>query len=364
MKISTTAITLRDIDGMFRPFEHRKIQLHSRLVMAPLLRLMAEEGKPTAEAKLFYSRRSRHEVGLIITEPVAVDDAAASADSGMAHFFGGEALRAWKGIARSVHASGCKIAPLLCHVGMLRPPSGDFPHPDTPAIGPSGVEPGSLEQRGEPMSHDRMREVAQSFARAAVSAQRLGFDAVAIEGGGACLLEQFLRGGTNLRHDEYGGDLVSRARFACEVLHAVRKAVGSRFPIIFRLPDVWKKDGAEALVETPAELETLLKLLRDAQVDMFMCDVPEWNRPAFPGSPLSMAGWVRMLSGVPVMVSGGIGLHGQDLHPLGQGLRAGEYDLVAVGRALLADAEWGLKVRMAREESILPYHQKVWARLF
>ena len=97
MKLPTTALALRDIDLLFRPFTHRKIQLPTRLVMAPMLRLFADEGMPTVEMQLYYSRRAAQELGLIISEPVAVN-ASASLDEGMAHFYGGAALRAWKGI--------------------------------------------------------------------------------------------------------------------------------------------------------------------------------------------------------------------------------------------------------------------------
>lgn len=345
MKLPTTALALRDIDLLFRPFTHRKLQLPTRLVMAPVLRLFADAGMPTVEMQLYYSRRAAQELGLIISEPVAVN-ATASLDEGMAHFYGGAALRAWKGICRAVHRTGCKMAPLLFHAGML--------HPGEEAAGPSGIDPGSLQQRGETMNKENIRNIALDFARAAASARLLGFDGVVVDGAG--LVEQFLRPETNRRHDEYGGDMVSRARFACELVHAVRKAVGSRFPILFRLP--------EHCADSPQELEQLVSALCAAGVDIFACVGEMVHFPAFAGSPLNMACWVRMLSQRPVIAEGGVGLRADSLQQLVRSLVAREFDLVAVGRALLADAEWGRKVRLAREDSISPFHPGAVLHLF
>lgn len=357
MNTSSSMLSLREIDELFRPFLHRKLSLSSRLVMAPLPRLYAQDGVPTPEMLQYYRRRAAHLLGLIITEPVAVNDPAASADPGMAHFYGGAALRAWKGICRAVHASPCRIAPQLCHVGMLRS--------EPPAIGPSGIDPQSLELRGEVMSRGRIAAVVQAFACAAGDARRLGFDAVEICGGQGGLLDQFLRVETNKRTDEYGGSLTARTRFACEVLHAVRKAVGRGFPVIFRFSQTLPWQPSARLVNNPAELQELLHPLCEAGVDIFACDAAGREEgAAFHGSALSLAGWVRMLSGLPVITRGGVGLQPGRMNSLARRLAAHEFDLVAVGRALLADAEWARKIREGRESEILPFTRRAWARLF
>lgn len=350
MNEPSTALSLREIDILFRPFYHRKLALRSRLVMAPLPRLFAVDGVPTTEMLNYYTRRAAHMLGLVVTEPVAVNDAAAAADAGMARFYGGVALRAWKSICRAVHAEHCSIAPQLCHVGMLRP-AGDGATP----IGPSGVNPQTLEITGEAMSRERIREVVRAFGEAAHAARLLGFDAVEINGGHACLIDQFLRGKTNLRTDEYGGELPSRVRFACEVVHAVRKMVGRRYPVIFRFSQQTDSDLLGELVGSPAELEALVQPLCEAGVDIFACAGQKVHAPAFAGSPLSLAGWTRILSRRPVITDGGVGLPGCRLDWLARQLNAGEFDLLAVGRALLADAEWGSKVRAGREREIRPF---------
>ena len=71
-----------------------------------------------------------------------------------------------------------------------------------------------------------------------------------------------------------------------------------------------------------------------------------------------------MLSQRPVIAEGGVGLRADSLQQLARSLVAREFDLVAVGRALLADAEWGRKVRLSREESIAPFHPGAVLHLF
>lgn len=363
MKTTGAYLALRDISVIFSPFEHRKLDLPTRLVMAPMARLLAQNGVPTPEMLRYYRRRAEHQLGLIVTEPVAVDDSAAAGDSGMAQFCGGAALRAWKGICRAVHATPCKIAPQLCHVGMLRPAAGDIPNPASPAIGPSGIDPLTRDKRGETMSRERIRSVVQSFAAAAANARLLGFDAVEINGGAACLLEQFMRPETNQRTDEYGGSPEARMRFVLEVLHAVRKSAGRRFPVIFRFAQYSPGWETTPLVTSPAELEQMLKPLCEAGVDIFACSGAGVDRPAFHGSALNLAGWVRLLAQRPVITGGGVGVE----HGIQGALRrfmAHECDLLSVGRALLADAEWGSKMLQARESEITPYTDRAWGRLF
>lgn len=355
-------LQLRDTEVLFRPFEHRKYSFRNRMMMAPMSRGLAPDGIPIPEMATFYRRRAQHGVGFIITEAAAVPEASSSADSCMPSFYGGAALRAWKGICRAVHAYGCGIAPQLTHVGMLRAAGDDVPNPDAPAIGPSGVDVFSLQQTAEPMSKSKMQEVTAAFARAAGDARRLGFDAVEIQGGHGGLIDQFLWKETNRRTDEYGGDLLRRTRFACEVVHAVRKAVGSNFAIIFRLSQ--GKPGHEdaRLVSSPQELGQMLEPLVHAGVDIFDCSTSRHYAAAeFSGSPLSFAAWVRLLSGRPVI---SVGSPGAPPSRLLQMLSAGEIDFIAIGRALVADAAWVEKIRLGRENELLPYSAQAAARLY
>lgn len=228
---------------------------------------------PLTEAEKLYKNYAAGSTALIITEPLCVN-APITGSEKAALFYGGNALRTWKGICRAVHATHCKIAPQLTY---------------TPA--PQDIST---------LSKSHMQEIAQAFARAAAHAQAIGADAVEIQGGKGGLIEQFLRAEINNRTDEYGGDPTRRARFACEILHAVRKAVGRQFPIIFALSQ-WDIRGTTPLVNDAHELEELLQPLCAAGVDMFHCNTHNHARPAFSGSPLSLAGWVRILTHNPTI---------------------------------------------------------------
>lgn len=359
MSMNATSLCLRDIDFLFAPFVSRKLVLSSRLVMSPVQRFFALDGVPTVDMLRYYCRRAAHGVGLILTEPVAVPDAVSAVDSGMACFYGGAAFRAWRRIARLIHTTTCSIAPLLTHAGMLHRKISA-----AQACGPSTLPllPGM--HGSERMSHARIEEVAEAFGRAASAARVLGFDAVCINGADAHLIEQFLRKESNRRNDEYGGDICGRSRFACRVVHAVRKAVGRHFPILFRFAQYSSMFGRNPLVGSPVELRALLEPLCDAGVDIFCCVDTQASLPTFGGSPLNLAGWARLLTGRPVITEGAVGLPGVQIEPLVQRMRAREFDLISVGRALLADAEWASKLRQARESDILPFTRRSWLHLY
>lgn len=155
-----------------------------------------------------------------------------------------------------------------------------------------------------------MKRLINAFAKAAADAKRLGFDGVELHGAHGYLIDQFFWKETNRRTDEYGGDLTGRTRFASRIIHAVRKAVGSRFPIIFRFSQ-WKTGHYDAkLAYTPEELEAFLAPLTDAGVDIFDCSTRRFWEPEFEGSRLNLAGWTRKLTGKPTISVGSVGLKG------------------------------------------------------
>jgi len=221
----------------------------------------------------------------------------------------------------------------------------------------------------KPMTKDEIEQVVQAYADAAANAKRLGFDGVEIHGAHGYLIDQFLWERTNRRTDEYGGDMLKRARFAIEVVKAVRQAVGPDFPVAIRLSQ-WKTNQYEAkLADTPEKLGQLLTALSDAGVDIFHCSTRRFWEPEFEGSDLNFAGWAKKLTGKTVITVGSVGLDevftslftqgkgaGQrDLEELLNRLEENEFDLVAVGRALLADPEWAAKVRDGRFDELAPF---------
>ncbi|MNO31377.1 NADH oxidase [compost metagenome] len=360
---------------LFKPFEGGHLKLDNRIVMAPMTRSFSPTGAPGPDVAGYYRRRAENGVGLIITEGTVINHPAAAADHGIPHFYGEEALAGWAQVVREVHEAGGKIAPQIWHTGMARERE-KFPDSTANPVGPSGL---SLtgEPLSEPLTVEEIKDIVQAYAQSAADAKRIGFDAVEIHGAHGYLIDQFFWSFTNKRTDEYGGDMIGRTRFAVEVIEAVRAAVGPDFPIIFRYSQ-WKGTNyGEKLAATPEELERFLATLSKAGVDIFHASTRRFWEPEFEGSDLNLAGWTRKLTGKPTITVGSVGLDSDfvTLFTEGKGgqaagidnlierLERGEFDLVAVGRALLSDPAWAAKIRDGRTEELLPFTREALATL-
>lgn len=368
---------MSNVSSLFQPFALGNLELSNRVVMAPMTRSMSPGNVPGDEVVEYYRRRAAGGVGLIITEGTCVGHKAASGYPDVPFIAGEEALAGWKKVVDAVHAEGGKIAPQLWHVGAIRR-SGVEPGGDAPGYGPSGMAmPNKV--TGHAMTQADIDEVVAAFALAARDAKAIGFDAVEIHGAHGYLLDQFFWEGTNQRDDEYGGDLAQRSRFAIEIIAAIREAVGPDFPIILRWSQWKQQDYTARLVDTPEALEGFLKPLVDAGVDIFHCSTRRFWEPEFEGSDLNLAGWTRKLTGKPCITVGSVGLNAEFLPEPGsadfqaaepasldnllQRLDRNEFDLVAVGRALLANPDWSNQVRKGQLAELKAYDKSYLAAL-
>jgi 2,4-dienoyl-CoA reductase-like NADH-dependent reductase (Old Yellow Enzyme family) len=355
---------MASIDALFKAFDLKGLHLPNRVVMAPMTRSFSPGGVPTDEVAAYYRRRAENEVGLIITEGTGVARPASVNDPNVPRFHGDAELKAWKKVVEEVHAVGGLIAPQLWHVGAVRTSAKDWTPPG-PYDSPSGFSsPGK--KFGEAMSDAEVADAISAFARAAKDAKALGFDAVELHGAHGYLIDQFFWQGVNLREDTYGGPtIVERSRFAAEILKAVRAEVGPDYPVIIRISQWKQQDFTARLAETEAELQTWLGVLVDAGADVLHCSQRRFWEPEFEGSDLNFAGWAKKLTGKPTITVGSVGLDGdffgafggQSSNPAGLDrlltlLDRGDFDLVAVGRALLQDPEWARKVHEGRNDDL------------
>ncbi|MYQ67218.1 2,4-dienoyl-CoA reductase [Streptomyces sp. SolWspMP-5a-2] len=357
----------RAAEILARPFALNGLTVPNRIVMAPMTRQFSPGGVPGEDVASYYSRRAAAGVGLIVTEGTYVGHPSAGQSDRIPRFHGEEQLAGWAKVAADVHAAGGTIVPQLWHIGMVRE-QGQPPFADAPAVGPSGLRIGADEPTGRAMTQDDLDDVIDAFAQAAADAERIGFDGVELHGAHGYLLDQFLWAGTNRRTDPYGGDPVARTRFAAEIVAAVRERVSAGFPILFRYSQ-WKQEAYTArLAETPQELEEILTPLAAAGVDAFHASTRRYWEPEFDGSDLNLAGWTKKLTGRPAVTVGSVGLDGdfvrafqgegsatRGLDDLLDALERDEYDLVAVGRALLQDPEWARKVLSGRTGELAAY---------
>lgn len=363
---------MTDVSPLLRPFRLRGMELKNRIVMAPMTRSRSPGGFPNDNNVAYYARRAAAEVGLILSEGTLTRRKGASNDAEIPLFWGEQALAGWRRVIEAVHAANGKMGPQLWHQGMSRKPgTGHFP--EAPSDGPSGITL-TGKKIGEEPSEAEVLDMAQAYADAAGDAKRLGFDCIELHGAHAYLIDEFFWERTNARTDRFGGSIEKRAEFAAETIRRCRLAVGE-LPMIIRISQ-WKSvDYGAKLAQTPQELERWVRVLVDAGVDAIHCSQRRILEPEFPSidgeKGLNLAGWVKKLSGLPTISVGSVGLSSEftgafrgegsaagKLDEAVERLERGEFDLIAVGRALLQDPEWVVKVRQNRFDELRDYDAK------
>lgn len=339
-------------DALFQPFQYKQLQLKNRLVMAPMTRAQSPDGIPTNEVAAYYARRAAAEVGLILSEGTVINRPGSKNLKDIPDFHGDAALAAWKKVIDSVHAQGGKMGPQIWHVGNTPMPGS--PYPGIPMESPAT------------MSIEDIQDTIRQFAASALAAKQLGFDVLELHGAHGYLIDQFFWPVTNTRTDSYGGKtLKERSRFGVEVIKAVREAVGPDFTIIIRLSQWRQQDYNSRLALTPQEMEEWLLPMKEAGVDIFHCSQRRFWEPEFEGADLNFAGWAKKITGQPTITVGSVGLKGDflsafkgegteksDLTELVRRLDRQDFDLVAIGRALLSDPEWVKKVKEGRNAEL------------
>jgi 2,4-dienoyl-CoA reductase-like NADH-dependent reductase (Old Yellow Enzyme family) len=357
----------RSTAALFTPFSFKSLTLPNRIVMAPMTRSFSPGGVPGEDVAAYYRRRAEGGVGRIVTDGTYPPHPAAGFDPRVPHLYGEAALNGWRNVVDQVHAAGGHIFSQIWHVG-LQASSGPPPLEGQHPVGPSGEYA---------MTQSDIDAAVQAYAQAARSAQEVGFDGVELHGAHGYLIDQFFWEKTNQRTDGYGGSLVARTRFAAEAIRETRRRVGPEFPIALRISQ-WKIDDYNAkLAKTPNELEQFLKPLVEAGVDIFHCSTRQFWQPEFEGGELNLAGWTKKLTGKPTITVGSVTLDADFTKSFGSPestavagidnlldrLARGEFDLVAVGRALIANPDWATKVKAGALEDLRPFDRSLLTSL-
>ncbi len=361
---------------LFKPFESANLSLKNRIVMAPMTRSFSPGNAPNDLNVEYYRKRAAGGTGLIITEGTCVGHKAANGYPNIPFIAGNDALAGWKKVIDAVHKEGGKIMPQLWHVGSVRR-AGTEPDPEVPGYGPSGlVMPGK--KRCHEMTEEDIADVIAAFAKAAKDSKDLGFDGVEVHGAHGYLIDQFFWGGLNERTDKWGGDYVARTLFAAEVIKAIRAEVGPDFPVLLRWSQWKQQDYHARLLENENEMEKFLAPLTDAGVDIFHCSTRRFWEPEFEGSDLNLAGWTKKITGKPTVTVGSVGLDSafavegqksfsegkiESLDRLTERMEREEFDLAAVGRALIANPDWANKVKEDAMGDLSPYTKDMLTKL-
>jgi 2,4-dienoyl-CoA reductase-like NADH-dependent reductase (Old Yellow Enzyme family) len=370
-----------DFSPLFTPFQLGGLTLANRIVFPPMGLEVCEDGVPSAEAAAYYARRAQGGASLVMTEGVYIDHPSSGDNPLLGRWHGEAAYAGWAQVARAVHAAGGYVLPELWHVGLIyRGPDiltgndVDF-RPELGQVSPSGfIAPGK--QVCDGMTQAQIDVVIDAYARGTAKAVELGFDGVELHAAHGYIIDQFFWKALNQRSDRYGGSPRARGQFAAEVVQACREQLSPGMPIVLRISQ-WKMvDYAARIADTPQELEELLGPVVDAGIELFDCSQRRFWEPCFePGrfgaDDLNLAGWVKKVTGVPTMTVGSVGLDCDLLASLGEGRTAGldlrsldelmrrfdrgDFDLVGVGRAMIAEPDWPQIVRRGELTALKPF---------
>lgn len=343
---------MTDTSPLFTPFRLGNLDLPNRFVMPAMQRGMCDNGAPRPELAAYYARRAEGGVPLIIGESSAIDHPSATVQPN-ASWLTAATAGAWQRCVDEVRAAGGHMLLQLWHEGAVRN--------DGQALSPSGrVHPGK--ENGRAMTLEEMKAIGEGFVRSACIARDIGAAGVEVHCAHGYLLDQFLWHGSNEREDGYGGaEIADRVRFPAEIVSAIRHECGHDFLISLRFSQ-WKEvDYGAKVASDPAELERMTTILREAGVDVLHCSTRRFWEAEWAGDGKNLAGWVKALSGLPTITVGSVGLdtdvmttfiEGTDpgarvdeaVSDLERRLAAGEFDLVAVGRALIGDPDFVKKL--------------------
>ncbi len=323
-------------------------ELPNRVALAPMTRVSATaDGCATDRMALYYEKFARGGFGLLITEGMYIDT---EHSQGYLHQPGiatEHQADAWKQVVDASHRAGARIFAQLMHAGAQ---SQGNTFVDT-TIGPSAIAP-----KGEQLSFYRgsgpyqipseitesqIADVRRSFVQAALRAQAAGFDGIEIHGANGYLIDQFLTGYLNARSDHYGGSSENRVRLASEICRDIVEAVGPGMTVGIRISQAKVTDAAHRWPGGADDARIIFTTLGRTGIDYIHTTEYRAEAPAFDGTQDSLAKLAKRHSGVAIIANGNLD------HPEAAAamIRNGSADVIALGKAALANHDWPQRVR-------------------
>jgi len=355
-------------EKLFEPINIGKVAIKNRIAMAPMVPggLVDRDGGPTQRAIDYYTERAFGGVGLIISGCTKVSELVEPRTTLM--FVSPESLSPFSELAEAVHYYGTRIfIQLTAGLGRVIIGSAiDSGFKPVSASATSAFWRPNIAARA--LTTDEVEEIVDAFGNAAELLKTAGIDGIELHGHEGYLFDQFTTAIWNKRNDKYGGNLEDRLRFPIEALNAIKDKAGKDFPVVYRygLKHYMKGPGAGALphedyVEAGrdvAEGLEMAKLLEKAGFDGLHMDAGSyeswyWAHPPTyqsHGCMVDMAAEAKKCVTIPVITVGRLGIP-----ELAEKVVAeGKADIVALGRALLADPHWPKKAREGKVAEIRP----------
>ena len=352
---------------LFEPYKLKNITLRNRVAMAPMTRSQSPGGIPTNDVVEYYKRRAKAEVGLIITEGVEVSHKASSAYPNVPRLDSDKARDGWKKVVNGIKENNGHVVAQLWHCGGFRK-LGMSPNPEVPGHTASGlIRPGK--RVAHAMTTIDIEETVSAYAGDAKICEEIGFDGVEIHGAHGYLIDNFLWDGTNDRDDSFGGSIETRSNLATSIIKAIRSNVSDKFIVGLRFSQWKQQDYTARLATNPDDLFKVLSGPCNAGLDYLHSSMRRFWESEFEGSDENLAYWTKKLTNIPTISVGSVGLDGDFTDMMApaktasidkalQDINEHKYDMVAVGRALLSDHEWVIKMKEGRLKDINPYSKE------
>lgn len=336
---------------LFDELQIGSMTLKNRTFMAPMsLGYGDQTGIPTLQEQAYWIERAKGKVGCIITDATSVDPNTPYLGNTLC-FRSEESILEYKKFTDKIHAYGTKIIPQITHPG---PESISSFFGVTP-ISSSGYL-NSMYQQTRELKIEEIPNIISMYANTSYQAKQAGFDGIELHcAHGYMLLGSFLSPLKNKRTDEYGGDLMRRARLLFEVVEAIKLKCGDDFPIVLRISGSEKIPGGSTIEDTLQ----LIPELEKRGVDAFevsggsQYELPNKIMPSHGeecATNLKEAVRIKEISHVPVLLVGKI----NDAKLARSLVEEDKVDGIVLGRALLADPDFVKKTKEDKDAQIAP----------
>ncbi|MDY6833509.1 MAG: FAD-dependent oxidoreductase [Chloroflexota bacterium] len=339
---------MRELECLFEPIKIGTMELKNRLMMAPMGTGYAGDNGEVSQRMIdYYAERARGGVGLIVVEACCVDTPVGRAGFRELAVDEPRHLDGLGRLAKAIHDGGSRCSLQLAHAGRYARSNCT----GVQAVAPSAIASRYTKEMPRELTTDEVETIIDKFVEGARRAKEAGFDAVELMGSTGYLISQFFSKITNKRRDRYGGDTADRATFVIEIIHKIKEQIGNDLPICC------KYSVAEYLPEgnTIEDSQIIARQLEGAGCDMLHAWAG-WHESPVAMLPMSvergafvpLAEALKQVVEIPVVAVGRI----NDPYVAAQIIGEHRADLVAMGRGLIADADFPKKVAEGRVEDI------------
>jgi 2,4-dienoyl-CoA reductase (NADPH2) len=334
-------------DPLFEPIKINQLELKNRIYMPAMHMNMAVNFEVTDQLIDFYAERARGGVGVITVGYATVDEYSGNVTNIGAHK--DEFIPGLERLAQAIQKNGAHAVVQINHAGRY---NFSFFLDGRQAVAPSAVPSRMTRETPRELTIDEIREIVNSFARAALRVKKAGYDGVEVLSGTGYLISEFLSPFTNQREDDYGGSFENRMRFGLEVMQAIRREVGEDFPIIVRMNGNDFMPGGNGRKDLQEYARQLVRVGVDAlniNVGWHEARVPQIVTAVPRGVFGYLAKGIKELVDVPVISGHRINDPATAREMIADGL----CDMVAMGRSLIADPFLPQKAKAGHEKEIL-----------